>query len=357
MMSWLILVAGVANAQDCQPTSSEQLTSVMQQALIDFATLDEESFFASTQQAKDDLPCLSELFLPPNAAAYHRLMALEAFFNGDDDAATLSFRAALAIEPDYKLSSKLAPEGGKLHRLWTAAKEGPNPFIGSFSAPAGKYAYVDGVETRTYAEDLPNIVQYGPGDDSIDWTGYVPANTVPPRELPAAGAAVAQGKPAPEPSYGRSYEPDPVTDPLEDDLDSLVADLDGGDDVDLDLDDDDYSRGRESSRDYSRDDSSSSRRRDDIADAPKPEKQPRDGKGKGGLIAATAVSAVAAGGLYGSATYFRGQFDRYPSRSSYLLTNGSYFGAIGAGVLTLTFGSLAIFTADGVQMVRYDVKF
>jgi hypothetical protein len=342
MMSWLILVAGVANAQDCQPTSSEQLTSVMQQALIDFATLDEDSFFASTQQAKDDLPCLSELFLPPNAAAYHRLMALEAFFNGDDDAATESFRAALSIEPDYKLSSKLAPEGGKLHRLWTAAKEGPNPFIGSFSAPAGKYAYVDGVETRTYAEDLPNIIQYGPGDGSILWTGYVAANQKPPTELPAAGSAVAS---ADDRGDDRSY--DDLDEDLEEDLDRM-------------LDDDDDSRGRESSREYSRDSDdrgSSSRRRDDIADAPKPEKQPREKGGKGGLIAATAISAVAAGGLYGSATYYRGLWDRSPSRKHYILTNGSYYGAIGMGVATLTFGSLAIFTADGVQMVRYDVKF
>jgi hypothetical protein len=331
MLSWLILVAGVASAQDCQPTSSEQLSSTMQQALLDFATLDEESFYASTKAAKASLPCLAELFLPPNAAAYHRLMGLEAFFDGRDDDAVLAFRSALAIEPDYQLSSKLAPEGGKLHRLWSTAQSGPNPFLGSFNPPAGKYAYVDGVETRTYAEDLPNIVQYGPGDGSILWSGYVLADTKPPDEIPAAGAAVAQA------------DPDPVTAPIEDDLDEALADLDTGDDVELDLDDD--SSGFDDAR--GRDSGSSKRERQDLVDAPKPEKQPREGGGKGGLIAATAISAVAAGGLYGSAVYFRNDFNRFPSRQSYILTNGSYFGAIGAGVLTVTFGSLAIFTADG----------
>ena len=338
MISWLILAAGVASAQDCQPTSSEQLSSTMQQALLDFATLDEESFYASTKAAKASLPCLSEVFLPPNAAAYHRLMGLEAFFDGRDDDATLAFRTALSIEPDYQLSGKLAPEGGKLHRLWTAAQDGPNPFIGSFTAPAGKYAYVDGVETRTYAEDMPNIVQYGPGDGSILWSGYVLANTKPPEEIPAAGAAVAQAEPEPEPEP--ADEPDPVTDPLEDNLDDLMADLDDGDDVELDLGEPETAYTSSSGFDDAR-----GRERQDLVDAPKPEKTKSGGKG--GLIAATAISAVAAGGMYGSAVYFRNDFDRYPTRQGYILTNGSYFGAIGAGVLTVTFGSLAIFTADG----------
>ena len=325
MMSWLILVAGVASAQDCQPASSEQISSIMQQALIDFATLDEDSFFDYTQQAEDALPCLDELFLPPNAAAYHRLQALRAFFNGDDDATVLAFRAALAIEPDYQISAKLAPEGGKLDRLWTSAKTGPNPFLGSFNAPAGKYSYVDGVETRTYAEDLPSIVKYGPGDGSILWTGYVPANQKPPDELPAAGSAVA------------SADPDPVDD-------DPYAGLDDDDDPPVE------------DRSSSSMGGSSKRERQDLVDAPKPEKQPREKKGKGGLIAATAISAVAAGGLYGSGMYFRNEYDRYPTRQSFLMTNGSYYGAIGAGVLTLTFGSLAIFTEDGVQ-VRPGLKF
>ena len=43
----------------------------------------------------------------------------------------------------------------------------------------------------------------------------------------------------------------------------------------------------------------------------------------------------------------RTQFDRNPTREGYLMTNGAYFGAIGAGALTLTFGSLAVFTGGG----------
>ncbi len=340
-MSWMILVAGVASAQDCEPTSAEQLSSTMQQALLDFATLDEESFYASIAKAEATLPCLDEVFLPPNAAAYHRMMGLKGFFDGDDDAATVAFRAALAIEPDYALSGKLAPEGGKLHRLWSGAQSGPNPFIGSFNAPAGKYAYVDGVETRTYAEDLPNIVQYGPGDGSILWTGYVDANVVPPQEIPAGGAVASSGSQT-DPLAGLTTYDDVDDDPYagldddDDDLDSLLDQDDKGDDF-----------GRSSDSSYSRSsESTSSRERQDLVDAPKPEKK----GGKGGLIAATVISGVAAGGLYGSGTYFGQQYARQQTRQNFYMTNGSYFGAIGCGVLTLTFGSLAIFTEDGAPV-------
>ncbi len=340
MISLMILAAGLstAQAQDCQPTSPEQLSSIMQQALLDFATLDEESFYASATQAEEALPCLDTVFLPPNAAAYHRLMGLRGFFDGDDETAVLAFRAAQSIEPGYVLSTKLAPEGGKLHRLWTQAADGPNPFMESFSAPAGKYAYVNGTEGLTYAGDLPNIVQYGPGDDTVIWSAYVAAGTLPPNDIAPPTVAVADVEPEIE---------DEVEEQIEDDLDSLVEQVEGNDTRELDS----SSRGRESSRETSREYSRETSRdegpqvREDLVDAPKPEKTKSGGKG--GLIAATVISGVAAGGLYGGSAYFRSQFDRNPTREGYMMTNGAYFGAIGAGALTLTFGSLAVFTGGG----------
>jgi hypothetical protein len=333
MITLMLLAVGVASAQDCQPTSSEQITSIMQQALLDFATLDEDSFFASTQQAEDSLPCLDEVFLPPNAAAYHRLMGLRAFFDGKDDDAVLSFRASMAIEPDYSLSSKLAPEGGKLHRLWTSAASGPNPFIGSFNAPAGKYAYVDGVETRTYAEDLPNIIQYGPGDGSILWTGYIDAETKPPSEIPSRQAAVAV-----------------VEDDMGDDLDALLdassTSAFGASDTSLD-DEPPVSAfaNDEGSSSYSREAESTVRSRDDLVDAPKPEKV-KSGGGKTGLIIATAVSGAATAAGAGGYFYYENQLRRNPTRQSQVARNISVYTAGGAGLATLAFGSLTIFTAE-----------
>jgi hypothetical protein len=314
MIAWMFLAASVASAQDCQPASAERVSSMMQQALLDFATLDEDSFHSSVQQASQALPCLDEVFLPPNAAAYHRLMGLEAFFDGRDEEAVVAFRAAQHIEPDYVMSAKIAPEGGRLHRLWLAAKEGPNPFQGSFRAPAGSYAFVDGVEGTVLAEDLPSIVQYGVGDGSVSWTGYLLPGETPPTTMPGVGLVVAQPERV---EQAAPVEPAVVVADLEPPTapapEPVVA-----------------------SEEWPAE-------RRDLGDVQPAEKT--RGSGKGGLIAATVISGLAAGGLYGGATVLRSDYDRYPTREGYLLTNGAFYGAVGMGAATVTFGSLAAFTS------------
>ncbi len=291
MIALMILATSIASAQDCQPVSAERVSSTMQQALIDFATLDEESFGIATQQVQDQLTCLDEILMPPNAAAFHRLMGLQAFFDGQDEAAVMSFRAAMHIEPEYTLPAKIAPEGGKLHRLWLEAKDGPSPYVGLFRAPGGMYAWVDGAEGTTQAEDLPSIVQYGIDTDDVSWTAYLQPGELPPTTMPGVGLTVT---PAPEPVVASADAPTA---------------------------------------------------RPDLVDAAAPEKTKSGGRG--GLIAATVVSGVMAGGLYGGANYMRGEYDRYPTRGNYLATNGAFYGAIGMGAATVTFGSLAAFTSKG----------
>ena len=293
MIAWMILAASVASAQDCQPVSSERLSSMMQEALLDFATLDEESFHASVQQANQALPCLDEVFLAPNAAAYHRLMALEAFFDGQDEAAVMAFRAAQRIEPNYEISAKLAPEGGRLHRLWLAAQEAPNPFEGSFRAPAGNYAFVDGAEGTVQAEDLPSIVQYGIGDGSVAWTGYLQPGETPPTSMPGVGLAVSQ--------------PEPVEQVEADESAVAVAEVEP--------------RVAPAPEPVVATEEWPSQRRN-LGDVQPAEKT--KGNGKGGLIAATVVSGLAAGGLYGGATVLRSDYDRHPTREGYLMTNGAF---------------------------------
>lgn len=298
MITWMILAASVASAQDCQPVSAERVSSTIQQALLDFATLDEDSFDAAAQQAFDELPCLDEVLLSPNAAAFHRLMGLRAFFAGQDEAAVMSFRASLNIEPDYELSSKIAPKGGKLHRLWLESQDGPSPYVGLFRTPGGMYAWVDGAEGALQAEDLPSIVQYGITEDSVSWTGYLQPGELPPTTMPGVGLTITQAPAVPDAA--------PVPE---------IVSADGP----------------------------TARR--DLVDAAPPEKTKSGGRG--GLIAATVVSGVMAGGLYGGASYMRGEYDRFPTRENFLVTNGAFYGALGMGAATVTFGSLAVLTSSG----------
>jgi hypothetical protein len=298
MFTAIILAASLASAQDCEPVSAERISSMMQQALLDFATLDEDSFYRTTEQAAESLPCLDEVLLAPNAAAYHRLMGLKAFFDGQDEVAVISFRASQHIEPDYVLSSKIAPEGGKLHRLWAQAEAGPSPFIGSFTTPGGMYAWVDGAEGTLQAEDLPSIVQYGIGEDEVAWTAYLLPGEQPPSTMPGVGLTVVQPRPQASPVA-------PAPEPVPASASGLTS-------------------------------------RRDLAEAQAPEKT--KGNGRGGLIAATVISGAMAGGLYGGATYMRTEYDRAPTRENYLMTNGAFYGAIGMGAATVTFGSLAAFT-------------
>jgi hypothetical protein len=313
MLATLILAASitsVASAQDCQPVSAERVTSTMQQALMDFATLDEESFRSSVQQTRASLPCLDEIFLPPNAAAYHRLMGLEAFFDGESERVVVEFRAAQQIEPGFTLSAKLAPEGGKLHRLWVQAQQAPEATSEPFQAPAGKYAWVGGAEGRLHASELPSIVQYGDGDGSVSWTGYLAPGEVPPSTMPGVGLAVAQPEPEPEPEIAAEPASTVATAPIPEPV-------------------------------VDRDDWNADPR--DLAHAPAPEKT--KGDGRGGLIAATVVSGVMTGGLAGGASFMHSEYRRYPTRENYVVSNGALYGAIGMGAATVTFGSLAVLTS------------
>jgi hypothetical protein len=302
MISWMIVAASVASAQDCQPMPAEGLSSTMQQALIDFAILDEEAFGAATQQVLEELPCLDEVLPPPTVAAFHRLMGLQAFFDGRDDAAVSSFRASMRIEPGYHFPSKVAPQGGKLYRLWQAAEEGPRPFESSFRPPQGMMAWVDGAEGAVRAEELPAIVQFGLDEQRLSLTALLAPGEAPPSALPGQ-ELLARQPPAEAPAPRQSIAPEPIAASVQ-----------------------------------------NSAATHQLAEAPVAE--PARSGGKGGLIAATLLSGAMAGGLYGGACFMRSEYDRAPTRGNYLATNGAYFGAVGMGIASVTFGSVALFTGS-----------
>lgn len=284
---WLLnLATTLAFAADCPAhVKAEQVGGHVEDAMLAYATLDEDGFRASAAEAESALPCVEDLFSPSRVAGFHRMKGLQAFIDGDPTAAQKSFAAAVAIEPDYTLSAKIAPEGGKLWRNYDGSRVLPRAAPAAFPAPRGAKTYVDGVVATTRVPDLPAIVQVLEGTTATS-TMYL-AGGAPMPELTVSAPDVAD-------------VPPDVEAPLD-------APLDG---------------------------------------PSKPEKEPKAPKenSNGGpkLWVGAGASAAVAVGLFATSAVGHAAFEKNPSAGSFYLTNGAYFGSIGAAALAVGLTGVSI---------------
>jgi hypothetical protein len=164
----------------CEDTPAASLTSLTSEAVVAFVTHDDDAFERAADRAAQALPCVDEVVLPPQAAEFHRLVALRAWYAGDRQAAELAFRASLAVEPSYRLSEKVAPPGGGLRRAWERAQEAPRSRMMPLEGPEDVRAWVDGFVAEDRPMDLPALVQLGAPPDRVGWTGYLgPGGALP----------------------------------------------------------------------------------------------------------------------------------------------------------------------------------
>ena len=295
MLLWIVSSALAAPCDT--PVKPDQLAGFAEDALFAFATMDEDGFVTSADRARTEIACLDAPLMPPQAASIHRLEALRAFLDGNDAAALASFKAARRIEPDYRLSTKIAPEGGPLAELYAqAGKSKPGTAVGQ-SLPAGALMWVDGSSSGKRLADQPSVVQLIVGPE-VAWSNLVDGSKSLPKEgISAAEAALATSK--------------------SEDLDDLDLDLDSEPVVDFaDLDDPaPPTRGKEKPK--------KDPRPEPLPTKPRPESsssvKPALGLGAG----AVAAFAIAAG--------TRTQFDNNPSPGLYAATNGAHATSIVLG--------------------------
>lgn len=300
----------VAQAACPAPTPMAELAAHVDDSTLSFATLDEEGFIESSDALLVDLPCLSEIAGQQDAASIHRALAMRAFWDGDDAGATSSFRAARRLEPNHVISDKIAPEGGPLATLYAGASS-PSVRMTGVSAPSWTTVYVDGDRASRRPSDAPAVVQYEVGGEGVVWSGLLPAGA----DLPSLEAARAQrGGPAADVAVvadggvvvvpADPTEPTPVVTPT-------IVDIDSSDAV--------------------AGDARTPRER-----APRERREPGEGgkSAKGPLLAATVATGVVAAGLFGVSAYSRSQFNGSPSKREYNLTNGAFFGSVGAAAVT-----------------------
>lgn len=269
----LILLATFGYAADCvEPVSASEVATRVDDALLTWATMDEDGFKEALDGLEVVLPCVDEPLKPAQAAAVHRVMGLRSFIDGDTEGATASFRSAAVAEPGYKLSERLAPEGGKLWTLYNDAADQRAPIVYAMPLPKGYRSWVDGEQSDRRANEIPAIVQVGPAadaKDSIVWTGLVDANE-------------------------------------EFRLPELEALPDGGDPSPL--------------------------KPDKQPKAAKTPKKPKGG-GNGALWGAAAGTGVAAGGLFAASAAMRSGFNNDPTKGKYNAVNGTYLASVGLGAV------------------------
>src|SRR3989339_1248072 len=183
----LCLLPGHLLAVCVQPASVVELAQASRLAEEAFANLDADGLLTQSSLARTKvLPCVQEMITKRNAAAFHRLMALEAFINGDESRVMSELHAALILEPGYLFPENVAGSGHPLLVLYKRAETLDDGVAERTYPPANGYMMVAGVRNAARYSKIPVIIQaFGPhgelletryvqpGEASPNWSGNV----------------------------------------------------------------------------------------------------------------------------------------------------------------------------------------
>ncbi|MDP2307765.1 MAG: hypothetical protein Q8P18_17200 [Pseudomonadota bacterium] len=198
----LLLFATLAHAECPGRTTTADLSSAVTAAETAYLAMNLDAFQAARTQADDAIPCLAEFVSPPDAAAYHRLIALDAYVAQDNPRTLGSFMSALAIQPGYVLPSTIAPQGNPLDAIYQMARIQPPGRTAALVAPAGAVTLVDGARSANRPTERPTILQLGAGTGEVLWSGYLPADAPNP-DWSAYSPAPASALPQEAPKHAR----------------------------------------------------------------------------------------------------------------------------------------------------------
>ena len=124
-----------------------------------FGDLDIEGLQAARLAALDALRCLDVAMSDQMAAAFHRLMAIEAFTTGDNDRVKVEFAAARRLQPGYAIKDRVAPEGHPLRTLYDEATDSHQGLPEIIWPPVGGSVMVDGVRGAPRYSGVSCVVQ------------------------------------------------------------------------------------------------------------------------------------------------------------------------------------------------------
>ncbi len=176
-----LMVPQMGHAACQENTTTLQLEQAIDIGVEAFGRLDTDTLLTQASKARMDiLPCVSEKLTRQQAAAFHRLMAMEAFINGNDDRAIAEFHSSLRLDPGYHFPETIVDSGNPLLALYESAASAPDGEAEPVYPPVGGYVMVSGVRNAPRYSDTPAIVQvYGPGDLLMETRYIQPGEALP----------------------------------------------------------------------------------------------------------------------------------------------------------------------------------
>lgn len=275
------LLVAAAYAECPAGVTPAQVHRTVEEANLAYAAMDEEGFFTLAKRGEAEIACVTEVLAPKHIAAWQRVDGLRRFAEGDPDAAKTSFVAARALDREAVLPENIAPAGGRLANLYEAAASVRANRAETLAVADSQKVWVDGTETTRRRIEIPVFVQVGPKEDAVVFNALLRPGAAfsPPAELLEDERDLSDFEPEPEP--------------------------------------------------------------ESIAEA-KPAVERKGNPAAAPMWIATSVAAVAAGGLFGAAVWSAGEFQKEPSEAALDFNHATYFGALGAGGLTVVLAGVSL---------------
>ena len=156
-----------------QPTSVVELREASRMAEEAFANLDADGLLSQSTLARQILPCVQEIITKRNAAAFHRLMALESFIGNNQARVIAELHASLLLDPGYVFPQSVAGPGHPLLELYKRAETIDDGEAQRIYPPKDGYLMVGGVRNAARYSNVPVIFQAFDAQGEIIKTQYV----------------------------------------------------------------------------------------------------------------------------------------------------------------------------------------
>jgi len=115
-MWWTTLILQGALAADCAtPANASTVSAALDDAEAAYTALDLDAFDAAMSRLHEQVACTDEVVAESVAASVHRMNGLDAFVGGVPSRSTSAFAAARRLEPAFRFSSSMVPEGNPVY--------------------------------------------------------------------------------------------------------------------------------------------------------------------------------------------------------------------------------------------------